>query len=370
MHIYIDESGIFNNPASKPSAVSVIAGLTLPSSQRAEIFKKFKRLTRNFPQSTGEVKGKELDEDQIRAVVTMLRRFDVGLELKVIDLALHPESRLAEFKQNHLPIFDSRISPNAAPTLRQQINEIKDNLTAMSYPLYVQFLLLVTLVHGLVTKMCHFYARRIPKELGTFHWIVDAKDQKLTDFEKTWSLAAYPIMAAMSLRDPFTRITGGDYSALERFTKWADAEMNAYIKAQPEFDASDRRNKEVGGLSLKEILGHDFKFENSKNNKGLQLVDILANAVQRAMNGRLQPKGWLDIGHLIVDQRPSAVEVVFLTTPSTVTPKKVTGPIAQIVQALNDNAQPMWTKADSVPFRIPRPGKSVDNSKTSNKTPH
>ena len=98
MHIYIDESGIFSNPADKDNVASCIAGLAVPTTKKKELFKQFKALTRNWRDKNGEVKGSKLDEPQIASIIALLRKFDVILELIVIDLGLHTEGEITKFK--------------------------------------------------------------------------------------------------------------------------------------------------------------------------------------------------------------------------------------------------------------------------------
>src|SRR5262249_46123293 len=44
----------------------------------------------------------------------------------------------------------------------------------------------------------------------------------------------------------------------------------------------------------------DLKFENSLNERGLQLADILGNTFRRACSRRLQPAGWERLGELMI----------------------------------------------------------------------
>ena len=75
-------------------------------------------------------------------------------------------------------------------------------------------------------------------------------------------------MTNVSLGNPFTRIQGGNYSHMERFIRWDDPEYTEQVKAQPEFDASDHRNKEVGGINLEKVLGEDLGLRIPRVTKG------------------------------------------------------------------------------------------------------
>jgi hypothetical protein len=53
-------------------------------------------------------------------------------------------------------------------------------------------------------------------------------------------------------------------------------------------------------LGLARILKDQLKFENSRDSLGLQLADMLATILRRALNNRLQYSGWKDFGGLLV----------------------------------------------------------------------
>ena len=53
-------------------------------------------------------------------------------------------------------------------------------------------------------------------------------------------------------------------------------------------------------IDLRRLLKENLSFLDSKADLGLELVDILTNAIARAMNGRLQYNGWCDLGRLMV----------------------------------------------------------------------
>ena len=89
MHIYIDESGIFSNPNSKPNVASVVVALTVPSTYKVKLFREFSKLSEGLPTKDGEVKGRLLDEAQVASVVSLLAKYDCLVEINSIDIALH-----------------------------------------------------------------------------------------------------------------------------------------------------------------------------------------------------------------------------------------------------------------------------------------
>lgn len=115
MHIYIDESGIFNNPANKSNIASCVAALAIPSSKKVKLFGEFRALTSGWRSPGDEVKGKNLDEKQIASVVAMLQKYDVVLEITAMDLGLHTQAEIAAFKQRQADEVIKYITPEHKP---------------------------------------------------------------------------------------------------------------------------------------------------------------------------------------------------------------------------------------------------------------
>src|SRR4051794_12109967 len=99
MHIYIDESGIFSNPANKPNVASLVVALTVPSTHKVKLFREFNELSRKLPTQDGEVKGRLLDEPQVASVISLLTKYDCIVEINAIDIALHTEEQLARYQK-------------------------------------------------------------------------------------------------------------------------------------------------------------------------------------------------------------------------------------------------------------------------------
>lgn len=56
----------------------------------------------------------------------------------------------------------------------------------------------------------------------------------------------------------------------------------------------------------------DFKFQDSKDNVGLQLANVVAKATQRALNGKLEPEGYEAVGELLVLQTDPGIRLCVL----------------------------------------------------------
>jgi hypothetical protein len=192
MNIYIDESGVFSNPANKDNIASCVGALAIPSSQRSDIIKGFRRLKFSWGFGSGEVKGSKLDEAQISEVIRLLKRYEVIFDLVVMDLGLLTDAEITDYKIKSADGITVNLPPHFHPKVIAQYTELRQAFLEMPNVLFVQAMMLNLLVPHLVQNMLTYYALRLPKEIGKFHWVVDAKDKSVTKNEKAWSTAIYP----------------------------------------------------------------------------------------------------------------------------------------------------------------------------------
>lgn len=164
---------------------------------------------------------------------------------------------------------------------------------ALSNQLFVQSVLTMDLVPHVLNVSTLYYCQRMPQELGNFVWYIDAKGDvgEQTPFEQLWSTLLMPVMETNYRMDEFE---GCDYSHFEKF-RIAKEELTEHLK-------SLMTEKSSGAVSLNKIIKDNLHFADSGSHIGLQLVDIMASAFNRAMNGTLQFDGWKHLGALTVKQ--------------------------------------------------------------------
>jgi hypothetical protein len=341
MHIYIDESGIFSNPANKDNVACCIAALAVPTTKKKELFKQFKTLTRKWRDKNGEVKGSKLDEPQIASIIALLRKFDVILELVVIDLGLHTEEEITKYKELQVNSMIGDIPPDHIPEVLKRAQEIQRVFAGLSNQLVIQANLMFLLIPRILYHMILYYARRIPEELQWFYWMVDAKNESKNAYEDAWSTALYPVMEGQSLKNPVPFAEGGDYSYLEQFTQ---APTEKIMRAE------DEKGVERGAISsirLGAIFEKHFEFQDSRWNVGLQMADVLANAAQRALNGRLQISGWGEIGRLMLQRGTNPIQFVKfdLNAEKGGSTSMTNSPFYQPLKLIGIKARPIWLDA-------------------------
>lgn len=347
MHIYIDESGIFNNPANKDNTASCVVALVIPSTRKVRLFREFKALTSNWVSSGEEVKGRKLDEDQIAQVVALLQRYDVVLEITAIDLGLHTQDEISEFKERQAEETVRFLKPDHHPNIIKELTDARHSFNKMSNQLFVQAFIMFMLIPRTLRNAITYYARRIPEEMKSFHWVVDAKEKSITEHERLWSLVIFPIMYTQSIKQPMFYVAGGDYSYFERFQE-TDEEGIRQIEEEEGYEKG-----ELGATKLELILGKSFKFQDSKDNVGLQMADILANATQRALNRKLKKPGWEDIGTLMIAQKPNSLQTFrFNTTGSEKRAEIIRTPFYGVIKAYSSKAKSMWRSEEEEAFLV------------------
>ncbi len=148
--------------------------------------------------------------------------------------------------------------------------------------------------------------------MGRFKWRVDAKGAAITGYEKLWWEIVLGLVQTKSLADPLVQLEGADYSAFARFNNETTAEPPAHLRSHLPEGTTPFRSSD-----LRLLLREDLKFGASHRYTGLQLADVLANAIQRACNGRLAVQGWGEIGRLMprAEKGKSTLRFISLMEP-------------------------------------------------------
>ena len=299
MHIFIDESGTFTQGQSA-DAVSVVGALIVPEVRLARIEEKYAALRPDLPKEKDEVKGRLLDESDVARVVKMLLRYEILFEVTAVDLAVHRPDEIVSHQMAQAERITRNLTEKHSRNTQEQVRALRKRLEQMAPQLYAQALTTFSTIQTVIQHATMFYAQRIPKELGAFHWVIDGKDKTgVTDWEEWWSVVVSMDLQSRSLTDPFATLEGADYSHFERFRGKFSDYMKVHFKADDE------------GIDDGMIMEENLRFS-SVGEPGLEIVDILSNAIRRAMSGRLEVAGWKDIRRLMVHRREPYIQLVAL----------------------------------------------------------
>jgi hypothetical protein len=287
MRIFIDESGTFSG--FHDLSVSAVGALAVPDSKLAFIERKYEKIRRRLPRVNGEVKGKLLNEEQISEVVRLLARNETIFEVTIIDLAMHTPKGVAAYKDALLKGMQERV-PRFNKEARPKIETLLRELSNTPINLFLQTIALFETIHRIISHVPLYYVQRRPKDLATFSWIVDGKDpRKVTSWERWWSSYAIGALSTKSKFHPCPRLEGADYSYFDRFRCVNEGEEGIDLSLL------------LSGLQF--ITTIEF---------GLEWVDILTNAVRRALVGNLGVQGWHGIVKTMIHRKQHYIEIIRL----------------------------------------------------------
>lgn len=294
MRIYIDESGNFI-PEAASSRVCCEAALVVPECVATELLGRFVELRASWT-SEPELKGSALSDEQTSAALKLLGAYDVLVEIGSLDVGHNPAAQIERFRQGQAKAILAGLTPQHNENSRRWANQLREDWLRLPHQLMVQVYVLVLTLEEVIKVAPNYYAQRLPKELGRFDWILDPKDINPTPFEEVWRKAVCPFLQSISLAEPMMRVDGGpfDYSAFSHF----DMPIPAYLR--PHVGEKPGGDEKV--LDLGKLFRESVSFPDSKDEPGLQLVDIVASAFTKAMNGKLPPEVFRLFGRVMVEK--------------------------------------------------------------------
>jgi hypothetical protein len=211
----------------------------------------------------------------------MLVRNEALFELTAVDLGLHQENAVREYQKKLGEQMLAKV-PKFRADVQAEVKGASEYILKSPVNLFLQALTTFDVLHHVIGRATTFFAQRKPYELGSFLWIVDGKEPaKVTRWEEWWAHYAQGAVATMSQRRQPLMLPEGflaDYSHYEKFS------------------ADDGKGEK--GTSLKLLL-KNLQFC-SDVQYGLELVDIVTNAVRRSLTGNLQKEGWQNIHRLMI----------------------------------------------------------------------
>lgn len=291
MLVFIDESGNFSGfGRTNPPSLAAVGVLCIPHGHMAKLTRKYESLRRSFPLDRGEVKGRLLSEAHVAAVVELLRRNSAVLELTIADVGAHTEEGVRSYR-DELAVFMEGRKPRFHVDAQVEVEDAVSQIRKSAPQLFLQAIATMDVLERVIVHLPMYFAQRQPRELGVFEWIVDAKDRdKTTDWERWWSSYCRGVLAARSKSRPGAVLSDADYTHFDR----------AF--------GQERDGEEGTDLSL---LMSNFRFSSAPE-VGLELVDIVTNAVRRAVTGNLAENGWRDIPRIMIHRREQYIGLMRL----------------------------------------------------------
>ena len=278
----------------------------IPSSSMKGFEKLYRRLRRRLPKTKGEVKGRDLSEEQVTELARLLRKVGALFEVVVIDMGIHSENDLLCHKAGQEEAITAHLTPAHRPTLIEEVWELRRQLEKMPLQLYAQSASMGVLVYHTLNYVNVYYSLRTPPELGQYHWRIDAKDRlKTTPWENWWSTVILPMLESHSFQKPMIGVKEGDYRWQDRF-KGAPGDDKLQFAKNPDEDDF---------FNLRMIMTEDFRFSPDPE-FGLEAVDIVTNAIRRSLSGNFGRAGWMGIPQLMIHRDTQYISLLSLSRKS------------------------------------------------------
>ncbi len=336
MRIYIDEAGLFVGSSTGSDSYSLVLTLAIPSANEAELFYDFLRLRDSWPVKGIEIKGSSLDESQTAQVIEACKHHDVLVNFVALNMATHDHVPIEDVKRRQADALLAHLTPQHMTSLIESLQQMAAKVRKMPNQLFIQGFATIDLLMKTLQDTTIYYALRMPEELGDIAWIIDRKDRTLTQMEEMWSTVILPASENQFAKEPLISITEADYSHFNKrygFTMdTVDIEMAKHLDWVRETYGIEPLDQDGIGINAGELFSGQRDFKDSLDSLGLQLADILATTLRRALNGNLQISGWSEFGGLIVSRKNMGSYFIQLGGRRQELPKR-TAALCQILEA-------------------------------------
>ncbi len=338
MFIYIDESGSFAYPKVPQHSYACAGALTVPERRHGAVLKGFKTLKRKWGLLSQEVKGSSLDEGQISQIIRLLASNDVKFHVCVVDLLHHPSKTLAFYKDDQARRLLANVTDKHHPDLIKQLEDIGVKLRNMPDQLFLQLLLMIELVNVQLHDIMFYFAQKDPPELSRFRWVADRKGIKKTTFEDLWQMLLPPFIQSRQFSNDFDykigTLKGGNYEYCSRFFKT----IERWPDHLPEQSPGLRSKNNIDTMDISLVIKESFTLADSAEKQGLQLADIVTNALRRSISGNLQEQGWSDLGLLMFRWKNKTVRLVHFACGSEESPAIEDELLVKVTKAITHKA--------------------------------
>jgi hypothetical protein len=338
--IYLDEAGTFIEPNHGDQLFSLVGALVVPEQEQQELLYQFLRIRDAWPNPQIEVKGSALTAPQASEVISLLAKHNAILVFVAVDMATHSAGTIEELKERQAAAVTQNLTPAHQPKVASQLHALADRIRALPNQLFLQAILTIRLVFETIQTTTLYYVQRMPRELESFKWVIDRKDRSITEMEALWTSLILPFSESRFATEPLRRLRGADYSYFERFqhTSSPDEETARHIAWLRDNYGVEKASSEGFGDARK-LLAEHRKFADSRENLGVQLVDIVTTTLRRALHNRLEQEGWEGLAQLQI--RSNSVPFLQLGNPEG-KPVQLEGQAARVWRTLSRSAKEMW----------------------------
>lgn len=304
MNLFFDESGNFQIPnAAGTHAVGIVSGVVIPESQQAEIFSQFDAFLSTLPANAfknGEPKGRLLDEESLRRFADFLFDLRRGIlfcptMLDITSLIGRPEAEASAAVSKKLFDLESACKHE---TLKRQIRELAAQVGRMSNQQILRLMTWAICINRCISDSIVFHSS--------------------PEFNSSWESMRFEL-------DPVEQSPGNEEKSL-RFllpswvTSWSVANPMATIEeihtAEQPFVKAWCTDQ---GIDVGKMFKGNIHYTSSEESKGIQLADITATVVRKAVIGLATSANLQNYGFLMtksVGNPLHACGLTFLVPPN------------------------------------------------------
>lgn len=309
----------------------MVAAVTAPETARRDIASILGRLRASHGAHKDEVKLPQLGEKGFVHLLDELAKVDLALFATATDSGLNAPDLVAAHRSAQAASVRINVSRMKYEGGRRGVQLLADQIDSLPNQLYVQLVCQVGLLDDVVRRAINFWVQRRPATLREFRWRIDQKNTTKTTFEAAFEKIAPALLQTRSIEDPAIRVRGFDYRHFSAY-EFADGEFPEYLQA-------DHGLPQMEGFNLQKLFRGNLTFADSKALDGLQIADLLASGLRRAMKLAFDdPQGVAErLGRLTVQnvRGKQSISLVSLGAEEALPP-----PQAAIVRALSTHSKP------------------------------
>lgn len=310
LKIYIDESGSFVH-ATHLNSWNLTSALVVPASDKRLCTKALRELKfGNGFKYNDEIKLKNVSESSYLIFLNKLSKTSCTL----YSVATDAGAQSVEDTKAHRDIQADKIEEHKDKmqfaTMAKSLEDLANQVRNLSPQLYLQLLCQTHLMSDVVRKSVLFYVQRCPKQLNAFQWRIDEKTAGISNYEQSFRSLVPPFLQSESLKKPDIHVTDFDYSAMDQFLYTKDTKPT-YLKEHYGIETSPD-----GGLNIGKLVWDDFEFIDSKNDEGVQIIDLIVSGLRRTLRGDFENGEPISeaLGSLMVGNIENGFPMPFITT--------------------------------------------------------
>lgn len=340
VNIYVDESGSFANSTTRGSW-NVVVALAAAETGRKAIAKAVRLVRKSagaHPEE--EVKLKHVAEHSYLEFLGAMRHHDLLIFATATDAGMNSTERVARHQRMQVAKIREAIPCMRHEAGRLAVELLASQVESISPQLYVQLVCQVNLLCDVLNRSINFFAQRRPATLREFRWRIDQKNTARTTFEDAFEKIAPMLLQTRSIKEPFSKVEGFDYSAMKayEFELGKGADYLQTVHGFPDMDS----------LNLQKIIRGNMEFVDSKSLDGVQAVDLIASGLRRLLRGEFSDNKGVARGlsRLFVQaQRGSSVISLVTMAPEEASPSPY---VTDMIRTINNGSKRMLAQTSGV----------------------